>query len=310
MATAHADLRWVSLDGRRASYVLLRMYPLEHLLTTFCIYFCLKIPAKKFAWYHQCMWSTALAQFGQKQTRTRRICRWLGTWKRPVLWSQVLKWVLGLCYVGRFLKDYVICQGTAPRHTTTYSSGTFPEDEPFDLDGWRERFKIKILEISEDDVRQHSTLAERLLIVQRVRKSIIHAEKHMYVPRPDQSRCDILSFVCVCVCVCVCMCECALASPCASALFCDRLWYLETKPAFLSLSVVIIGAFEKLACSAVWRYSGLQSAPTSRAWKGPSHMSIIIVIVIIIIIIIINLYTQDQKQSRGGKLERQSWCMY
>ena len=52
----------------------------------------------------------------------------------------------------RFIKDYVICHGRAPEHTTTYSRGTFPEDEPFDMEKWRRGLQIKILDIAEDDV--------------------------------------------------------------------------------------------------------------------------------------------------------------
>jgi len=52
----------------------------------------------------------------------------------------------------RFIKDYVTCHGTAPTHTTTYSRGTFPEDVPWDFDTWRDQFRIKILEIAEDDM--------------------------------------------------------------------------------------------------------------------------------------------------------------
>ena len=52
----------------------------------------------------------------------------------------------------RFIKDYGICQGTATTHTTTYSRGTFPEDQPWDFDTWRDSFRIKILEIAEDDM--------------------------------------------------------------------------------------------------------------------------------------------------------------
>lgn len=57
--------------------------------------------------------------------------------------------LVGAC---RFLKDYVLCHGTAPRHTTTYSTGTFPEDEVFTLDAWRSGFKVHILEIEEDNM--------------------------------------------------------------------------------------------------------------------------------------------------------------
>lgn len=52
----------------------------------------------------------------------------------------------------RFIKDYVTCHGTAPTHTSTYSRGTFPEDLPWDFDTWRDGFRIKILEIAEDDM--------------------------------------------------------------------------------------------------------------------------------------------------------------
>ena len=52
----------------------------------------------------------------------------------------------------RFIRDYAICHGTAPTHTTTYSRGTFPEDLPWDFGAWRDSFRIKILEIAEDDM--------------------------------------------------------------------------------------------------------------------------------------------------------------
>mmetsp|Transcript_23237 Transcript_23237/g.75576 ORF Transcript_23237/g.75576 Transcript_23237/m.75576 type:complete len:370 (-) Transcript_23237:532-1641(-) len=52
----------------------------------------------------------------------------------------------------RFFKEYVICNGTAPTHTTTYSPGTFPEDEVLDINKWRDRVKMKILEIKEDQM--------------------------------------------------------------------------------------------------------------------------------------------------------------
>mmetsp|Transcript_15743 Transcript_15743/g.39606 ORF Transcript_15743/g.39606 Transcript_15743/m.39606 type:complete len:370 (+) Transcript_15743:36-1145(+) len=52
----------------------------------------------------------------------------------------------------RFLKDYVLCHGTAPRHAATYSRGTFPEDEDFSMGAWKEGFRIKILDINEDDM--------------------------------------------------------------------------------------------------------------------------------------------------------------
>jgi DNA-directed RNA polymerase I and III subunit RPAC1 len=52
----------------------------------------------------------------------------------------------------RFIKDYVTCHGIAPTHTSTYSRGTFPEDLPWDFNTWRDGFKIKILEIDENDM--------------------------------------------------------------------------------------------------------------------------------------------------------------
>jgi hypothetical protein len=52
----------------------------------------------------------------------------------------------------RFIKDYVTCHGIAPTHTSTYSRGTFPEDQPWDFDTWRDGFRIKILEIDENDM--------------------------------------------------------------------------------------------------------------------------------------------------------------
>jgi len=52
----------------------------------------------------------------------------------------------------RFIKDYVTCHGTAPTHTSTYSRGTFPEDLPWDFDTWRDQFRIKILQITEEDM--------------------------------------------------------------------------------------------------------------------------------------------------------------
>ena len=51
----------------------------------------------------------------------------------------------------RFIKDYVTCHGTAPTHTSTYSRGTFPEDQPWDFDVWRDQFRIKVLQMSEDE---------------------------------------------------------------------------------------------------------------------------------------------------------------
>ena len=65
-------------------------------------------------------------------------------------WSCILSIVCMRC---RFIKEYVTCHGRAPEHTTTYSRGTFPEDEPFDMAKWKQGIQIKILEIAEDDVR-------------------------------------------------------------------------------------------------------------------------------------------------------------
>ena len=55
--------------------------------------------------------------------RTTEIRTFIGT-IIGALTQQLSLCVLSLC---SFLKDYVLCHGTAPRHTTTYSNGTFPE---------------------------------------------------------------------------------------------------------------------------------------------------------------------------------------
>jgi hypothetical protein len=59
-----------------------------------------------------------LASFRTTEIRTF-ICTIIGA-----LTQHLSLCVLPLC---SFLKDYVLCHGTAPRHTTTYSNGTFPE---------------------------------------------------------------------------------------------------------------------------------------------------------------------------------------